>query len=116
LDFFQQQDLARRNTRTMVLLYALAVLAVALSVDVLIGIAWAWGMSESGALGAKVPRAVYVGGALATLAKSELMSALFAAVMADGRVRIAEAELMRLAGAVLGCPLPPLIEETEPAP
>ncbi len=53
--------------------------------------------------------------ALAPLAKSELMGALFAAVTFDGKVRIAEAELMRLAGAVLGCPLPPLIEEIEPA-
>ena len=51
----------------------------------------------------------------APLAKSELMSALFAAVTADGKVKIAEAELMRLAGAVLGCPLPPLLEEVEPA-
>lgn len=51
--------------------------------------------------------------ALAPLAKSELMGALFAAVTVDGRVRIAEAELMRLAGGVLGCPLPPLIEEVD---
>jgi Zn-dependent protease with chaperone function len=52
--------------------------------------------------------------ALAPLAKSELMSAFFAAVISDKTVKIAEAELMRLAGAVLGCPLPPLIEETVP--
>jgi Zn-dependent protease with chaperone function len=52
--------------------------------------------------------------ALAPLAKSELMGALFAAATADGKVKIGEAELMRLAGAVLGCPLPPMLEETEP--
>ncbi len=51
---------------------------------------------------------------LAPLAKSELMAALFAAVSADGKVKLAEAELMRLTGAVLDCPLPPLLEETEP--
>lgn len=51
---------------------------------------------------------------LAPLAKSELMAALFAAVTVDGKVKLGEAELMRLAGAVLGCPLPPLIEEGEP--
>jgi hypothetical protein len=48
------------------------------------------------------------------MAKSELMGALFAAVTADGIVKIAEAELMRLAGAVLNCPLPPMLEEKEP--
>ncbi len=53
---------------------------------------------------------------LAPLAKSEFMAALFAAVTADGKVKIGEAELMRLAGAVLGCPLPPMLEEIEPEP
>ncbi len=51
--------------------------------------------------------------ALAPLAQSELMGALFAVVSADGKVNVAEAELMRLTGAVLGCPLPPLFEEAE---
>jgi hypothetical protein len=43
------------------------------------------------------------------------MKGLFAAATADGTIRIAEAELMRLAGAVLDCPLPPLVEELDPA-
>jgi hypothetical protein len=52
---------------------------------------------------------------LAPLQKALLVKGLFAAVTADGTIRIAEAELMRLAGAVLDCPLPPLLEELDPA-
>jgi Zn-dependent protease with chaperone function len=51
---------------------------------------------------------------LAPLEKARLVKGLFAAVTADGVVRVAEAELMRLVGAVLDCPLPPLIENLDP--
>jgi Zn-dependent protease with chaperone function len=47
---------------------------------------------------------------LAPLAKAELVSALFATVTADGKVRVSEAELMRLVGATLNCPVPPLFD------
>jgi hypothetical protein len=50
---------------------------------------------------------------LAPLAKAEVVAALFAAVSADGKVRVAEAELMRLVGATLGCPVPPLLDAIE---
>jgi uncharacterized tellurite resistance protein B-like protein len=53
--------------------------------------------------------------ALAPLQKALLVKALFAAVTADGTIRIVEAELMRLVCAVLDCPLPPLLEEVDPA-
>jgi Zn-dependent protease with chaperone function len=62
-----------------------------------------------------------VGGALeaarelAPLEKARLVKGLFAAVTADGVIRVGEAGLMRLVGAVLDCPLPPLIEELDPA-
>ena len=52
---------------------------------------------------------------LAPLAKPLLMKGLFAAVSADGTIRIMEAELMRLVGAALDCPLPPLFESLDPA-
>jgi len=35
-------------------------------------------------------------------------------VLADGTIRVAEAELMRLVGAVLDCPLPPMLDEIDP--
>ena len=49
--------------------------------------------------------------ALAPLQTARLVKGLFAAVLADGTIRVAEAELMRLVGAMLDCPLPPLLED-----
>jgi len=52
---------------------------------------------------------------LAPMQKAILMKGLFAAVTVDGTIRVAEAGLMRLVGAVLDCPLPPLLESIDPA-
>jgi uncharacterized tellurite resistance protein B-like protein len=52
---------------------------------------------------------------LAPLQKALLIKGLFAAATVDGAIRVAEAELMRLVGAVLDCPLPPLLQEVDPA-
>ncbi|MEK6244257.1 MAG: M48 family metallopeptidase [Pseudomonadota bacterium] len=52
---------------------------------------------------------------LAPMHKAILIKGLFAAVSADGAIRVMEAELMRLVGAVLDCPLPPLLESVDPA-
>jgi Zn-dependent protease with chaperone function len=52
---------------------------------------------------------------LAPIPKAVLVKALFATVTADGTIRVIEAALMRTVGAVLDCPLPPLLEETDPA-
>jgi Zn-dependent protease with chaperone function len=50
---------------------------------------------------------------LAPMPKAVLVKALFATVTSDGAIRIIEAALMRTVGAVLDCPLPPLLEETD---
>jgi Zn-dependent protease with chaperone function len=52
---------------------------------------------------------------LAPMQKAILIKGLFAVVIADGAIRVMEAELMRLMGAVLDCPLPPLLESVDPA-
>jgi Zn-dependent protease with chaperone function len=52
---------------------------------------------------------------LAPMQKAVLVKGLFAAVTADGTIRVGEAGLMRLVGAVLDCPLPPLLSELDPA-
>jgi len=52
---------------------------------------------------------------LAPMQKAILVKGLFAAVTHDGTIRVVEAELMRLVGAVLDCPLPPLLETADPA-
>ena len=51
---------------------------------------------------------------LAPLEKARLVKGLFAAVTADGTIRVGEAELMRMVGAVLDCPLPPMLDEIDP--
>ncbi len=53
--------------------------------------------------------------ALDPMQKGVLVKGLFAAVTVDGTIRVAEAGLMRLVGAVLDCPLPPLLESLDPA-
>jgi len=88
--------------------------------------AFAAGAAVAGMAGARlIPKSEFsldaAGAALANLmsvaplAKAILVKALFAVVSADGTIRLMEAELMRLIGAVLECPLPPLIEEIDPA-
>ena len=52
---------------------------------------------------------------LAPMQKGLLVKGLFAAVTVDGTIRVAEAGLMRVVGAVLDCPLPPLLESIDPA-
>jgi Zn-dependent protease with chaperone function len=52
---------------------------------------------------------------LAPLAKARLVQGLFAAATADDTIRLGEAELLRMAGAVLECPLPPLLDPPGPA-
>jgi Zn-dependent protease with chaperone function len=52
---------------------------------------------------------------LAPMQKAILVKGLFATVSVDGTIRVVEAELMRLVGAVLNCPLPPLLESLDPA-
>ena len=51
---------------------------------------------------------------LAPMQKGLLVQGLFAAVTQDGTIRVAEAGLMRVVGAVLDCPLPPLLESLDP--
>lgn len=52
---------------------------------------------------------------LAPLPKAILVKGLFATVTADGKIRVIEAALMRMMGAVLDCPLPPMLEDLDPA-
>jgi hypothetical protein len=53
---------------------------------------------------------------LAPIEKGLLVKGLFAAATVDGTIRVAEAALMRLVGAVLDCPLPPLLDRFLPEP
>ena len=52
---------------------------------------------------------------LAPIPKAMLIKGLFATVTEDGTIRVIEAALMRTVSAVLDCPLPPLLQEIDPA-
>jgi len=52
---------------------------------------------------------------LAPMTKAVLVKGLFATVTADGTIKVIEASIMRAVGAVLDCPLPPLLEDADPA-
>jgi len=79
--FFENQQLARRNTRILVVLYVLAVVGVIIAVDVVLAAVYLYSFADR-----YPPR--------------------------GGSPGIAE--LMRLVGAVLDCPLPPLLETVDP--
>jgi Zn-dependent protease with chaperone function len=100
LNFFEQQSLARRNSQVMVLLFLLAVAAVAASVDVVIGYVYLW--SNGGLLTvplAAVPRSVYASGAIATVGLVLAVSLVSVARLAGGGATVAErAGGRRLAG------------------
>jgi len=72
MDFFAQQDQARRNTTLMVFLFVLAVIAIVLAVNLFAAAAWL-AVSEDKMLSARasllgqVPAPVYWGGTLAAL-------------------------------------------------
>jgi Zn-dependent protease with chaperone function len=51
---------------------------------------------------------------LAPLAKPALLRACVEAAMADGHLRLAEAELLRVVAATLDCPVPPLLAAQDP--
>ena len=78
----------------------------------------AMGLPEAPAVGAltleKAAAALDALNRLAPMQKAILVKGLFATVTADGTIRVVEAELMRLVGAVLNCPLPPLLESRRP--
>ena len=63
MDFFDNQERARRSSALLVFLYALAVLGIVAAVNVVLHVAYGWGQPE-----AEVPLAVYATGTIATLA------------------------------------------------
>ena len=88
MTFFEHQNLARRNTKVMVLLFALAVIAVVLSVDLVLGVLYVWSNDELLTLKA-VPAGVYLGGAVATAALILIVSLFNVARLAEGGVAVA---------------------------
>jgi len=67
MNFFQQQDHARRQTRTLVLLFALAVIAIVIAVNAALALIWSW--TQTGyVLGIRdYPRGFFLTNTLVTL-------------------------------------------------
>ena len=98
MTFFEHQALARRNTKVMVLLFALAVLAVIVAVDLVVGALYVWsgefyapagGTPSFAAMMGAVPAGVYATGALATAALILLVSLFNVARLAGGGEAVA---------------------------
>ena len=72
MDFFAQQERARRNTGLMVFLFLLAVAVIVLAVDIVLAIAWGMfiedtSIAELAGGAGRMPWEIYLGGALVTL-------------------------------------------------
>jgi Zn-dependent protease with chaperone function len=84
MNFFEHQAAARRNSRVMVVLFLLAVMAVVLAVDVVVGVVWMWTHD------ARVPPpGVYIVGAAATAALILVVSGVNVLRLADGGAAVA---------------------------
>jgi Zn-dependent protease with chaperone function len=91
LNFFEHQSLARRNSRVMVLLFLLAVAAVVVCVDVVVGCIWLWGRGQPLAAPlAAVPQSVYAWGAIATAGMVFVVSLVSVARLGGGGATVAE--------------------------
>ncbi len=83
--FFEHQSLARRNTRLMVVLFALAVIAIVAAVDAVLALAWAWSHELEGS----PPAAVLLLGALASAAVILAVSSFNVMRLAEGGPAVA---------------------------
>ena len=100
--FFEHQSLARRNSRIMVALFLLAVVAVIVAIDAVLGIIWLW---TADAPAAAVPRGVYVWGALVTAAVIFLVSLFNIARLGSGGAAVAKMAGARLVASNTADPL-----------
>jgi Zn-dependent protease with chaperone function len=87
LNFFEHQQLARRNTRVMVVLFLLAVAAIVLGIDLLVAGLWLMFNDEPGTL---VPRELWIAASAATFAVIFLVSLVNVVKLAGGGAKVAE--------------------------
>ncbi|HEY7240898.1 MAG TPA: M48 family metalloprotease [Burkholderiales bacterium] len=79
-----------------------------------LGIAWEAPLAIQEVTSAKASTALERLRYLAPFAKPALLRACVEVAMADGRLRIAEAELLRAIAATLDCPVPPILAAQDP--
>jgi len=83
--FFEHQRLARRNSRVMVLLFALAVVAVVAALDLVLAALYLWANDAD----MRVPGELVLGGAVATAAVILVVSLVSVARLGEGGVAVA---------------------------
>ena len=95
MDFFAQQERARRNTGLMVFLFLLAVTMIVLAVDIVLAVAWGMFIEDrsivelAGGAG-RMPWKIYLGGALLTLGFIAVGSVQRTLQLSQGGAAVAE--------------------------
>src|SRR6266850_1039621 len=90
MNFFEHQSLARRNSRVMVALFLLAVAAIVLAVDLVVGVIYLFvGDAPADAGLAGVPRGVFAAGAVVTIGIIAAVSLWNIVGLAGGGARVA---------------------------
>jgi Zn-dependent protease with chaperone function len=89
VNFFEHQQLARRNSRVMVLLFALSVAAIVLAVDLVAAAVYLVAADQEGAKLASVPGAVWLASSAATLGIILLVSLFNVVGLAGGGAKVA---------------------------
>jgi Zn-dependent protease with chaperone function len=105
MNFFEQQDHARRQTRTLVILFILAVIAIIIAVNVALAVVWAWtkGVRIAGVYG--YPRHFFLTNSLITLGLIGGGTALEIFNLRDGGDAVAQMAGGRLVPSSSGAPL-----------
>jgi len=68
MNFFEQQDHARRQTRTLVTLFVLAVIAIVVAVNLVMGLIWIWGFHRHTGSTIIFPKGFFATNTVVTLA------------------------------------------------
>lgn len=68
MNFFEQQDHARRQTRTLVTLFVLAVIAIVVAVNLVMGLIWIWGFHRHAGAAIIFPKGFFATNSVVTLA------------------------------------------------
>src|SRR5882672_12776983 len=90
MNFFEHQSLARRNSRVMVALFLLAVAAIVLAVDLVVGVIYLFvGEAPADAGLAGVPRGVFAAGAVVTIGIIAAVSLWNIVGLAGGGAKVA---------------------------
>jgi Zn-dependent protease with chaperone function len=105
MNFFEHQDHARRQTRTLVILFILAVIAIIIAVNVALAVVWAWtkGVRIAGVYG--YPRHFFLTNSLITLGLIVGGTALEIFNLRDGGDAVAQMAGGRLVPSSSGAPL-----------